>query len=55
MGYSPMIKVLSNETLMDQSARSVIHDVDPQLRLHQLHRHHRVRDERLEVLPVGQN
>ena len=54
MGYSPMIKVLYNETLMDQSAQPqpqvqlVIHDIDP----HQLHRHHYVSGEGLEVLLV---
>ena len=66
MGYAPMIKVLSNETLMDQSTHAqpaqpkpqallVIHFVYPQLRLHKLHRHHRVSGERLEVLLVAQN
>ena len=63
IGYTPMIKVLSNETLMDQSAQAqpepqaqlVIHVVYPQLCLHQLHRHHRVSGEGLEVLLVTQN
>ena len=52
MGYPPMIKVLANETLMDQQAHAqltqlVMHIVYPQLRLHQLHRHHRVSGEGL--------
>ena len=66
MGYAPMIKVLTNETLMDQSAHAqpaqlepqaqlVIHVVYPQLHLHQLHHHHRVSGEGLEVLLVAQN
>ena len=57
MSYAPMIKVFSNETLMDQSAQAqlVIHVIDPQLRLHQLHRHHRVSGKGLEVLLVAQN
>ena len=63
MGYAPMIKVLSNETLMDQSAHAqpepqaqlVIHVVYPQLLLHHLHHHHRVSGEVLEVLLVPQN
>ena len=66
MGYAPMIKVLSNETLMDQSAHAqsaqpepqaqlVIHVVYPLLLLHYLHCHHRVSGEGLEVLLVPQN
>ena len=68
MGYAPMIKVLSNETLMDKSvhaqptqpqpqaqAQLVIHVVYPQLHLHQLHRHHPISGKGLEVLLVAQN
>ena len=63
MGYASMIKVLASETLMDQlayaqpepQAQLVIHVVYPQLCLHQLHRHHRVSGEGLEVLLVAQN
>ena len=61
MGYVLMIKILSNETLMDQlaqpqpQAQLVIHAVYPKLHLHQLHRHHRVSGEGLEVLLVAQN
>ena len=64
MGYSLMIKVLANETLMDKSthaqptkpepqAQLVIHVVYPKLRLYQLHCHHCVSDEGLEVLQVA--
>ena len=57
MGYTLMIKVLTNEILMDQLAHAqpaqlVIHIVYPQLRLHQYH-HHRVSGEGLEVLLVA--
>ena len=66
MGYALMIKELSNETLMDQSthaqpaqpkpqAQLVIHAVYPQPRLHQLHCHHHVSCEGMEVLLVAQN
>ena len=52
IGYAPMIKVFSNETLMDMSTQLVIHVVYPQLHLYQLHCHHRVSGEGLEVLLV---
>ena len=66
MGYAPMIKVLSNKTLMDQSAHPqsaqpqpqaqlVIHAIYRQLRLHQLHRHYLVSGKGLEVLLLTQN
>ena len=54
--YAPMIKVLANKTLMDQSAQPepqaqlVIHVAYPQL-----HCHHRVSGEGLEVLLITQN
>ena len=59
MGYTPMIKVLSNENLMDQLAHAQPTEPEPQAQLvihvvyPQLHGHHRVSDEGLEVLLVA--
>ena len=66
MDYAPMIKVLANETLMDQPAHAqptqhepqaqlVIHVVYLKFLLHQLHHHYRVSGDGLEVLLIAQN
>ena len=63
MGYAPMSKVLSTYTpaeelalalaLAQRHAQLVIHRREPQLRLHQRHRHrHHVRHEGLAVLDI---